>query len=213
MLKIIRVTNGEEWANTLTHGLGVLISYIGFFLLILKSIKTGDFTKLTSSSVFAGSAIILFSASTTYHIIRRGKWKEIFQKIDHMAIYLLIAGTYTPITLVLLKDFGGISIFYVVWAVSVLGILYKVFFFSTSQLLSLAFYIGLGWTILLKIDVLIWQLPLPVMFWLILGGVFYSIGVIFFVWKKLKFHHAIWHIFVMAGCFCHFYLVYHYVIN
>ncbi len=213
MLKIIRVTNGEEWANTLTHGLGVLISYIGFFLLILKSIKTGDFTKLTSSSVFAGSAIILFSASTTYHIIRRGKWKEIFQKIDHMAIYLLIAGTYTPITLVLLKDFGGISIFYIVWIFSALGILYKVFFFSTNQLLSLVFYIGLGWSILLKIDVLIWQLPLPVMFWLILGGVFYTIGVIFFVWKKLKFHHAIWHLFVMAGCFCHFYLVYHYVIN
>ncbi len=213
MLKIIRVSNGEEWANTITHGLGVLISYIAFFLLILKSIKTGDFTKLTSSSVFAGSAIILFSASTTYHIIRAGKWKEFFQKIDHMAIYLLIAGTYTPITLVLLKEFNGIYIFYIVWTISLLGIIYKVFFFNSSQLLSLIFYIGLGWSILIKIDVLIWELPFDIMFWLLLGGLFYSFGVIFFVWKKLRFHHAIWHLFVMAGCFCHFYLVYFHVIN
>ena len=213
MLKIIRSSNGEEWANTITHGLGVLISYIGFFLLILKALKTGDFIKLTTSSVFAGSAIILFSASTTYHIIRNGKWKEVFQKIDHMAIYLLIAGTYTPITLVLLKDFNGLYIFYIVWAISFMGIIYKVFFFNTNQFLSLLFYVGLGWSILFKIDVLIWKLPFDILFWLILGGLFYSVGVIFFVWKRFRFHHAIWHIFVMAGCFCHFYLVYYHVIK
>ncbi len=212
MFKIIKYSNREEWANAITHGIAVIMSYFGLILLWIKSISRGDFVQLTTAIVFGVAAILLFTASTVYHILRKGKWKHIFQIVDHIAIYILIAGTYTPITLVLMKDFDGIYIFYLVWVVSIAGIIYKLFFFEKYKLVSVVFYIGLGWTVLIKLDVLLFSMPPEITYWLLLGGIFYTMGVLFFLWEKLKFSHAIWHMFVIAGCSCHYYLVYNYVI-
>lgn len=211
-MKIIKFSNKEEWANAITHGIATILSWLGLLLLWFKSVPKGDTVQLITATVFGITAVILFTASTIYHILRKGKWKKLFLKLDHIAIYIFIAGTYTPICLVLLKDFDGEFIFYLVWFISILGIIYKLFFINRFKLFSLIVYLSLGWTILIKWDILMFNLPFDVIYWLVLGGFFYTVGVIFFVWEKLKFSHAIWHLFVIAGSCCHYYLIYNFVI-
>ena len=212
MMKIIKFSNREEWANTITHGIATILSWLGLLLLWYKASTTHDSIQFNTSMVFGATAIFLFTSSTTYHILRKGKWKRLFLILDHIAIYIFIAGTYTPICLVLMKDFEGENIFYMVWLISFIGIIYKIFFINKFKLLSLILYLSLGWAILIKWDILMINLPFDVIYWLILGGMFYTVGVIFFVWHKLKFSHAIWHLFVIAGSACHYYLIYNYVI-
>ena len=212
MFKLIDNTNKEEWANAFTHGLGVVFSYLGLVALMLKTLKIDDYISFAAVSVYGFSMIFLFTASTVYHLAANYSWKLRLQKIDHIAIYLLIAGTYTPLTIILFKDHGGIYIFGFVWLISILGSVLKLVGHKENKLLSTLIYLFLGWSILIRADILIWHLPVEVLIWLLLGGFFYTIGVIFFVYEKLRYSHAIWHLFVLAGCFSHYYLIYNYVV-
>lgn len=213
MFRIIKRSNREEWANTITHAIGIILSYLGLMALIFKAFRAGSLLHFSAASVYGFSMVFLFTASTIYHVTGKCKWKTWFQKIDHIAIYFLIAGTYTPICVLLLKDRGGVPLFYIVWIVSVIGVIYKLLFINKFKMLSIIFYLLLGWSVLLKIDVFINDLPIEVLAWLLTGGFFYTLGVVFFIKEKMRYSHAIWHLFVLAGCWSHYYLIYRYVLN
>ena len=213
MIQIIRKSNLEEWANSVTHGLGLLFSFIGFWFLIWKSYLSQDLWQLFSAFVFGFTLLFLYSASTTYHIVRKGKWKRWLQIMDHIGIFLLIAGTYTPFTLLLFNDFGGWTMFWFIWSVAIIGIFYKIFLINKYPRFSTFLYLLMGWTIMVKIDIILWSMPSGATILLLTGGFFYTAGVVFYIWEKLKFSHAIWHLFVLAGSLCHYFAVYFYVIH
>jgi len=209
----IRRNDAEEWANGLTHGFGLLLSYVGGLLLFSKALATDDPLKITGAFIFCFALIFLYGASTSYHLVSKGVLKTHFRKLDHIGIYLLIAGTYTPLFLTVLKDEGGLSILLFIWIVAGLGILYKIFLINKYPILSTLVYLLMGWTVVIKMDVVMARFSVDALIWLFAGGTFYTIGIIFYMLDKLKFGHAIWHIFVIGGSFCHYLLIYRYAIN
>jgi hemolysin III len=195
-------TLGEEIANSISHGIGVLAGIAVTPILIIKAIPFGA-AAIVGSSIFGATMILLYLASTLYHAFPESRTKQVFQIFDHGAIFLLIAGTYTPFTLGLLRGGWGWSLFGVVWGLAILGIVVKSVGGASSGKLSTGLYLAMGWIAVIAIKPLWMNLPAWGLFWLLAGGLMYSAGVFFFVKDQIKYSHFIWHIFVLAGTACH----------
>jgi len=198
------LTLGEEIANSLTHGAGLLGSLIGVPFLILAAARHGDVLVLVGSIVFAAALVTLYTASTVYHALPPSRAKRMLRVVDHIAIYLLIAGTYTPFTIGVLKGVWGWTLFGIVWGLAALGILLKTIPLPWWPLRSTALYLLMGWLAVFALQPLAAVLPGPAIVWLVLGGLLYTAGVVFFVWERPKYNHTIWHLFVLGGSGCHF---------
>jgi len=202
----------EEFANTLTHGFGLLLSIAGFvFLVVMASVK-GDFWHILSSILYGLSLVILYAASTFYHSATLPEQKKFLQIVDHCCIYILIAGSYTPFTLIVLREGIGQNLFIFVWAFAVFGIVSKLLFGKRFPVLSVISYLVMGWIGIVAVQPLFAALGFGAVALVVAGGIAYSIGVIFFAWHSIKHHHAIWHIFVLLGSICHFLAIAIYVI-
>lgn len=202
----------EEKLNIASHALGMFLSMIALILLLVKGASSGDIMHLISAGIFGVSLLILYSASTFFHSAREVKLRKKLNILDHAAIFLLIAGSYTPFTLITLKGKVGWIIFSVVWGIALIGMILKLFYTGRYKRLSTLMYVLMGWVIVLASNSLIENLPSIGLIWLIAGGLFYTIGAIFYSIKKIKFNHAIFHLFVLLGSFCHFWCIYFYVI-
>jgi hemolysin III len=202
----------EEIVNAITHGLAALLSVAGLTLLVTLAWLQNDILKTISFAIYGTSLILLFSASTLYHALLNEKAKNIFKLLDHCAIYLLIAGTYTPLMMVTLADDIGMQMLAVIWGIALLGVLFKVKFGNKYKKLSLATYFGMGLISLTVINKLNAQLATEGMILLALGGLIYGLGTIFYVQKSKKYSHAIWHVFVLAAAVCHFLMMLFYVL-
>lgn len=202
----------EEIANVITHSLGTILAIAALVLMLVFSSLRGTASHIVSSALFGTSLIILYAASTLYHASPWPKVKLFFRNLDHAAIFILIAGSYTPFTLITLRGAWGWSIFAVVWTLAFLGIILELTIKNKPKGVSLAFYITLGWIVVIAIVPLIQSIQLPGLILLAAGGLAYTTGCIFYAWKSLFFNHAIWHLFVLAGSVCHFFAVIFYVI-
>ena len=203
---------GEEIANSVTHGIGALLSIGGLAVLVGFASLYGNAWHITSCSIYGSTMILLYVASTLYHGIPIPSIKGILRQIDHSAIYLLIAGTYTPFMLVNLRGSWGWSLFGIVWGIAVLGIVLKATSYGRLPGISLALYLAMGWIVVIAIKPMFAAIDQGGLLLLLLGGVAYTGGVVFYVWKKLPYSHAIWHLFVMAGSCFHFFAILLYVI-
>lgn len=202
----------EEIANAISHGIGVLLSIAALVVLIVFSAKYGDAWHVVSFTIFGVSLLMLYTNSTLLHSITNLKAKNVFEILDHVSIYVLIAGTYTPFLLVTLRGPLGWTLFGIVWGLALLGGIMKSLFVKKFIFLSTMLYIGLGWIIIFAIGPLIDRLAPHGIAWLVAGGITYTLGTIFFLWRKIPYHHMIWHFFVIAGSVCHFICVLFYVL-
>ena len=202
----------EERYNIISHAIGCFLSVIGLILLLLQSIPGGDLTAILSVSIFGVSLITLYAASTLYHSATEPSLRYKLNIFDHSAIYVLIAGTYTPFTLISLNGTTGWTIFGISWGMALIGIVLKLFFTGKYNRISTLMYILMGWMIVFAFQPLVDNLASAGLYWLIAGGVAYTVGAIFFSIERIKFNHAIFHLFVLLGSFCHFYSVYFYVL-
>lgn len=202
----------EEIANSITHGIGAVISIAALVILIIRA-ANGTQLRLVSFIIFGITLFIMFISSTLYHSLRPFKAKALFLKFDHIAIYLLIAGTYTPLVLITISGTFGWVLFGIIWGFALIGIVGKALFSSAvTDKLSLVIYLIMGWIVVIFIKPLIQTLPLGGIVFLFAGGLFYSLGTLFFYFKKIPFSHAIWHLFVIAGATCHFFCILLYVV-
>ncbi len=197
-------TRREELANTLTHGAGLGLSLLGLPVLVNTAIQHGDVRQIIAASIFATALILLYAASTAYHAAVSERSKLLLRRLDHVAIYLLIAGTYTPFTLGVLRGAWGWSLFGIVWGLAAIGILHKLLLGFRFPRLSTVMYVGLGWIAVVAIGPLMQALPPSGLAWLIAGGGCYTIGVYFYVRGHRPYRHAVWHFFVLAGSACHY---------
>ena len=202
----------EELFNSITHGVGILLSIAALVLLIVFSNIYGNISHVVSFTIYGVTLILLYSASTLYHGIQHRQVKNVFKIIDHSCVYLLIAGTYTPFLLVTLHGTLGWTMFAVIWLLAVMGIVLKIFFVYRFNVASTIAYVLMGWIVVFAIKPLAQALPAGGMVWLVAGGLAYTLGVVFYAWKKIPFNHAIWHLFVLAGSICHFFAIIHYVL-
>ncbi|MHC4506308.1 MAG: PAQR family membrane homeostasis protein TrhA [Planctomycetota bacterium] len=203
---------GEEIAHATTHGLGLLLSIAGLTTLVAAASVRGDARHLVGGAVFGATLVLLFAASTLYHAITSRRVKRVFQRLDHAAIFLLIAGTYTPFTLVNLRGAWGWTLLGLVWSLAILGIVLQTAFPQRTRRLSVPLYLTMGWMVLIAIEPLAQSVHPDGLTLLVLGGVIYSLGVVFYAWQRLPYNHAVWHVFVLAGSGCHFSCVLGYVI-
>jgi hemolysin III len=195
----------EEFANTITHGFGLLLSLAGFVILAALAWSSGgDFRYVLSSVIYGSSLIVLYAASTCYHCATSPKLKKRLQIADHCCIYLLIAGTYTPFTLVALRGSLGETLFVAIWSLAALGILSKILFGKRFPVVSVLSYLVMGWLGIVGIEPLYAALGLTPVALIFAGGAAYTIGVVFFAWQSIRHHHAIWHVFVLTGSVLHF---------
>ncbi|WP_290696509.1 hemolysin III family protein [Lacinutrix sp.] len=204
-------TQSEEKWNAITHGIGAVLGVVCLILLILKDTHKTEYS-LLSVIIYGLSIIILFTASTTYHAIKNGKYKHTFRVIDHISIYLLIAGTYTPVLLISLEQSLGWILFAVVWGIAAFGVVLKIFFTGKFNVFSTLLYLVMGWLIVFDFSNLKTIMPTEGITLLTLGGAAYTIGIIFYTLEKKSFFHVIWHLFVLTGAICHFFMVYLYVV-
>jgi len=193
----------EELANALSHGVGVVAAVAGGALLITMASLQGDPWKIVGAAVFTASLILLYSASTLYHLARSPELKLRLKVLDHSAIYFLIAGTYTPFTLVGLRGGWGWSLFGVIWGLAIGGVIFKLLAAGRFRLVSTGIYIAMGWLIVIAIGPMVRQLDVAVLGWLLAGGVAYTSGTVFYHRRRLAYSHAVWHGFVLAGSICH----------
>ena len=200
-------TLSEEIANGITHGIGAMLSVAGLTVLVVLAAIYGDAWRIVSFSIYGTSLVLLYTASTLYHAIQHPDAKRIFRIMDHAAIYLLIAGTYTPITLVNMRGPWGWSIFGFVWAVAIIGMIFPTMYTGRYDKISTAAYVLMGWICLIGLKEMLVAIPPGGLVWLVAGGVCYTVGVIFYAWQKLPFNHAIWHLFVLGGSMCHFFAI------
>lgn len=210
---ISRQTRREEAINTLLHGIGLMLAIGGAVVLIVFASLHGNAWHIVTFSIYGATLVLFYSASTLYHGVVRPRPKRVLQALDHAGIFLLIAGTYTPFTLVSLHGGWGWSLFGVVWGLAVAGIALKIWFTGRFDLLSTLLYLGMGWLVLIAIVPLWRALPPAGFFWLVAGGVVYSAGTLFYLWERLPFSHAIWHGFVLAGGACHYIAVLFFVLG
>lgn len=203
----------EERLNVLTHGFGLLLSVVALFLLIEKASKSESNLVIISSVIYGLSLIILYTASTFYHAAKDPDKRYKLNIFDHASIYVLIAGTYTPFTLVTLEGWVGWTIFGISWGLALIGIILKLFYTGKYDRVSTIAYVLMGWLILFAINPLIASLSSKGLFWLFAGGVFYTTGAVLYSIKSIKYNHVIFHIFVLAGSFSHFMAVYYYVLH
>jgi len=202
----------EEKINIASHALGLVLSVIALVLLVVHASRYGNAWHIVSFSIFGVSLIALYAASTIYHSATEPLLRSRLRIVDHATIYLLIAGTYTPFTLITLGGFAGWTIFGVSWGMAVIGIVLKIFFTGRYDLLSTLMYVFMGWIIVFAIEPLIHNLSSEGLFWLVAGGIAYTVGAVLYSIKQIKFNHAIFHLFVLIGSVCHFISVYFYVL-
>jgi hemolysin III len=197
----------EEAANSLTHGVGLVLSLAGFVTLLVLAAVRGSALHLAACGVYGATLVALYAASTFYHGCREPERKRVLRVVDHCAIYLLIAGTYTPFTLVALPRGWGWTLFSLVWSMAAVGIAYKVFFIGRFPRFALAMYLLMGWLALVAVRPIVATLPAAGSILMFGGGVFYTVGVWFYVRDYLPYRHAVWHLFVLAGSTCHYFAV------
>lgn len=210
--KLTYYNSKEERLNIITHGIGFLLSIVALVLLVVNAARYGTARHITSFAIFGASLIVLYAASTFYHYAKNPDLRIKLNILDHAAIYVLIAGTYTPFTLVVLKGWVGWTIFGVSWGLALIGIIFKVFYFGKYDKISTIAYVLMGWVIIFAIKPLINGLPLKGLLWLFGGGLAYSFGALLYSFKNLRFNHALFHVFVLLGSFCHFMAVFFYVL-
>lgn len=204
-------TIGEEIASSVTHGIGAALSIAALVVLVIVAALRGTAAHIVACAIFGATLVLLYLSSTLYHALTHAGAKRLFRIFDHAAIYLLIAGTYTPFTLVTLGGAWGWSLFAVVWTLAVTGIVLKCFFTGRFHALSTAVYILMGWLAVVALRPLLHAIPPGGFFWILSGGLLYTSGVVFFVSRR-KYSHAVWHLFVLAGSACHVLAVYRYVL-
>jgi len=202
-------TPKEELLNSLTHGIGAGLAVTALAILVSTS---GDTWRVVSFAIYGSCLVILYLASAFYHAFKAPGAKRIFRILDHTAIFLLIAGSYTPITLVAMRGAWGWTLFGLIWGLALAGVVLEVFFIDRLRWLTLATYVGMGWLVIIAVKPLVDALPWGALAWLAAGGLLYTGGVVFYVWEKLPFGHAIWHLFVLGGSACHFFCFLFYVL-
>ena len=207
-----RYSLGEEIANSVTHGVGVVLAIGGLGVLTAFASVYGNAWHIVGCSVFGTTLILLYAASAFYHGIQLPRAKTVLRSLDHAAIFLLIAGTYTPFTLVNLRGPWGWSLFGVIWGLAVLGIVFEVTVLRRWKAVSLALYVAMGWAVVVAVKPVLAAIAPGGLLLLLLGGVAYTAGIGFYVWRRLPYHHAIWHVFVLVGSILHFFAVLFYVI-
>lgn len=195
---------GDEIANSVTHGVGVLLSVVGLVFLMILAGRRGTAWHVVSCAIYGTSLVLLYLFSTLYHALPGRRTKYVFRIFDHSSIYLLIAGTYTPFMLVNLRGPWGWSIFVVIWTLAISGVVFKSLAVGRFAALSATIYVLMGWLVLIAIRPLLHAIPWNGFLWLVAGGVFYTVGVLFFAADRIRYFHMIWHLFVMAGSACHF---------
>lgn len=205
-------TPTEEKLNVLSHGFGLGLSILGLILLVLRAARFGDNIHLLSFSIFGASMVLLYAASTFYHGAKNRKLRYRLNILDHAAIYILIAGTYTPFALITLEGLTGWIIFGLVWTMAVGGVTLKLFFTGRYQTLSTVTYVAMGWIIVFAVKPLINNLPSEGLAWLFAGGAAYTLGALLFSIDRIKYNHALFHVLVLCGTFCHFLAIYFHVL-
>ncbi|MBL4606837.1 MAG: hemolysin III family protein [Pseudomonadales bacterium] len=203
---------GEKLANAITHGVGLALSIFGFTLLIVFSLAYMDHIRVLSATVYGTTLMLVFLASTLYHSAKTDRAKRFFRTFDHCAIYLLIAGTYTPILLLGIKGELGNIMLGIIWSMALLGCIFKIFFWNHFERISLFLYIGMGWLAVVIAYPLVQSMDFNSILLLLAGGVIYTAGTWFFSRDHIPYNHATWHVFVLGGSACHFFAIYHYVI-
>ncbi len=201
----------EERINTYTHLVGLFLSIIACFILLLIVWDLPDSNHLISCSIYSLSLILVYGASTYYHACRCPNRKRILRIVDHACIYLLIAGTYTPFSLGPLSSSEGWDLLWIEWGVAFTGIAIKILALNRTQALSMIVYLAMGWLVIFNLPILTELLPIEATIWLVVGGVLYSLGTLFYLWDTLPYNHAIWHLFVLAGSASHFWSIFHMV--
>jgi hemolysin III len=202
----------EEKINIVSHAIGLVLSIVALVFLDVRAIQYGNAWHIVSFSIFGFSLILLYAASTYYHSAKSPELRSRLKIFDHASIYVLIAGTYTPYTLVTLNGTTGWVLFGISWGMALTGIILKLFFTGRYDLISTIMYISMGWVIVFAIKPLIQHLPLKGIFWLFAGGISYTMGAVLYSINKIKLNHAIFHVFVLVGSFCHFMSVFFYVL-
>ncbi len=200
-------TIGEDIVNSITHAVGLGLSLAGAVILISLSLLHGDAWFTVSFSIYGSTLITLYMASTLYHAFRNPEIKKVFKIVDHVSIYLMIAGSYTPFLLIDLRNIQGWSLLCVIWGLALLGILYKIFFIQRLRTLSVFVYVFMGWLCVIVIREILDSIPGTSIILMIIGGAVYTSGVIFYVWRRLPYNHAIWHLFVLGGSICHYFSI------
>ena len=203
----------EELCHALSHGIGAILSVVGLILMLQLAVVSDDNWYFISSIVYGCSLILLYSSSTLYHAVSHVAIKHKLRQLDHAAIFILIAGTYTPFTLINLRDNWGLPLFTLIWTIALAGVFIELATQLKYKKLSLALYLGMGWLVIVAIQPMLNNVATGGLLLLLAGGLSYSFGVIFYIWKRLFLHHAIWHLFVLAGSVCHFLAVYFYVLS
>jgi hemolysin III len=209
---LITYSDGEELANRLTHGVAAILSVIGLVVMTYVANRSGDPYRIVSVTIFCGTLSLFYVISTLYHTFREPKVRYVFRVLDHVGIFLVIAGTYTPFTLVSLRQGHGWTLFWVVWGLALSGAVFKSFMTHRLAVLAPVFYLGLGWLIVVDLGELVNSVSMNGVAWLLAGGLFYTLGIIFYAIDRIPYHHAIWHVFVIAGSVCHYLAVLWYVL-
>ncbi|MBS3757786.1 MAG: hemolysin III family protein [Desulfobacterales bacterium] len=194
----------EEIANSITHGIGACLALVGLVCLILYSGNYRDAWRVVGFSIFGASLFLLYLSSTLYHAFPNGRIKHFLRLMDHSAIFLLIAGTYTPVLLIAMRGPWGWTLFGLIWAMALAGWIFELAFLGRFKKASLTIYIGMGWLAVIAVKPMLTLLPTGLLVYIVLGGLFYTTGIIFYVSRRLPYHHAIWHLFVLAGSTLHF---------
>ena len=207
-MEIRTQSRGEEIANSASHGLGLAAALAAMPILIVAAARAGSAANIVAACIFATSMVLLYLSSTLYHAVPGARIKRLFQKLDHGAIYLLIAGTYTPFTLGVLRGAWGWTLFGVVWGLAGIGLVLKAVDRLAHPLVSTGLYLLMGWLVLIAIRPLTALLPSAGLIWLVAGGLAYTIGVVFYLAdSRWRYSHFVWHLFVIAGTTCHFFAV------
>jgi hemolysin III len=204
-LLINRYSIKEEIFSSITHGIGALLSIVALVVLVSFASIQGDAWRIVSFSIYGFTLFFLYLSSTLYHSIYHEKAKQVFRIFDHVSIYLVIAGSYTPIALVGMEGPWRWIIFGLIWSLAITGIVLKVVNISKTKKFSTALYIGMGWMVIIAIKPILAMIPTGLLVWLVIGGLLYTLGVIFYASKKIPFNHGIWHLFVLGGSIAHYF--------
>jgi hemolysin III len=198
---------GEEIFHSISHGIGAGLSISGLTLLVVLAVLYGTVPQVISFTIYGVTLIVLYLASTLYHSFQYPRVKQVFKKFDHASIYLLIAGTYTPFLVVAIQGVWGWALLVIIWSLALIGISFKAFFIHRFKTVSVITYILMGWLCIVALNQMLTSIPIGGLIWLAAGGIFYTVGVIFYAMKNVPYTHAVWHVFVLAGSICHFFAV------
>lgn len=199
-----RYSKKEERANAITHGFALFLSFPAVISLLFISARNGDTKEIIVSLIYGIAMLLVYTASTLYHAVTNSALKQKLRYCDHTAIFLMIAGTYTPLSLLGMGGVWGWSVFWIIWFFAIVGTIYELFFLDRYKWVSITIYLGMGWTVIVAIKPFMDAVSSEILFWTIAGGVFYSIGAVFYMLKKMAYSHAIWHSFTLAGTVAHY---------